>query len=427
MSRNINFLRYDVEANCHEFKRLMAGEGYDALIVCTTRTDAEQLKTFNAGHSNARTPSFHAEHAGLAFDACKNVAGHEYDDPAFFAAAGRIGKAMGFTWGGDWTGLVDKPHFQWDNHGEYTGTMIRAKKYPPPMPLFKGAVPTPEKSNKQTATLRLGNKGDEVKTLQALLNKLGFSVGAVDGDFGAKTDTAVKALQKSRGLVADGIVGKMTWAALDQTIDYDLSKGLLINLKPTDIKKIEYVHGLQPTERIDAAYKRIGCDIITNANFFGMSGGIQTGHLADEGKILSEGFLSKWGFEFLGKTKAVFTHWNKRTGADFLGGYPCLVRDGKLAIDTTEAGFSAASTASKYKRGRTAIGIKADGAFVIRAVHDNDSANKITVPTLAQHMISLGCVDAVNLDGGGSSSWITPWGRYVATRPLDGFLAIWLN
>lgn len=37
---------------------------------------------------------------------------------------------------------------------------------------------------------------------------------AVDGHFGAKTETAVKAFQKQKGLPVDGIVGPQTWAAL---------------------------------------------------------------------------------------------------------------------------------------------------------------------------------------------------------------------
>lgn len=61
--------------------------------------------------------------------------------------------------------------------------------------------------------LRLGSQGNDVKLLQELLNSYGYSL-KVDGDFGIRTDAAVKQFQKSRGLVADGIVGAKTWNAL---------------------------------------------------------------------------------------------------------------------------------------------------------------------------------------------------------------------
>ena len=62
-------------------------------------------------------------------------------------------------------------------------------------------------------TLKKGCKGDEVKTLQKLLNKEGYNL-VVDSDFGQKTHDALVAWQKAHGLVADGIVGPKTWAAL---------------------------------------------------------------------------------------------------------------------------------------------------------------------------------------------------------------------
>ena len=63
-------------------------------------------------------------------------------------------------------------------------------------------------------SLRLGAKGEYVKQAQGLLNKHGASL-TVDGDFGAKTNAAVIAFQRVNGLIADGIVGVKTWAALD--------------------------------------------------------------------------------------------------------------------------------------------------------------------------------------------------------------------
>ena len=65
--------------------------------------------------------------------------------------------------------------------------------------------------------LSKGNKGSQVKTLQAtLITKWGISCGSygADGDFGDATKNAVLAFQRRRGLEVDGIVGQQTWSAL---------------------------------------------------------------------------------------------------------------------------------------------------------------------------------------------------------------------
>lgn len=63
-------------------------------------------------------------------------------------------------------------------------------------------------------TLRRGSQGDDVADLQMLLNsKFGYDL-EVDGDYGSKTEAAVKDFQKKHGLTADGICGPKTWKAL---------------------------------------------------------------------------------------------------------------------------------------------------------------------------------------------------------------------
>jgi peptidoglycan hydrolase-like protein with peptidoglycan-binding domain len=65
-----------------------------------------------------------------------------------------------------------------------------------------------------TPVLRRGDSGSVVTALQNGLKKYGTpptDPGAVDGDFGPQTETAVKAYQQDRGVQADGIVGDHTW------------------------------------------------------------------------------------------------------------------------------------------------------------------------------------------------------------------------
>jgi len=66
-------------------------------------------------------------------------------------------------------------------------------------------------------TIRKGSRGEHVRQLQTELISRGYDVGpsGADGIFGTNTERAVKSFQKASGLVADGIVGPMTWTALD--------------------------------------------------------------------------------------------------------------------------------------------------------------------------------------------------------------------
>ena len=62
-------------------------------------------------------------------------------------------------------------------------------------------------------TLRRGDRGREVVDLQTRLQSLGLDLGdrGIDGVFRVGTELAVKAFQQSLGLLADGLVGPITW------------------------------------------------------------------------------------------------------------------------------------------------------------------------------------------------------------------------
>jgi len=62
--------------------------------------------------------------------------------------------------------------------------------------------------------LRMGLDGADVHALQDRLAGLGYATGTPDGQFGLKTDAAVRAFQKTVGMTVDGLVGSQTKTAL---------------------------------------------------------------------------------------------------------------------------------------------------------------------------------------------------------------------
>lgn len=71
-----------------------------------------------------------------------------------------------------------------------------------------------EKAGTARSILKKGSRGADVIYLQQCLVANGYYVGEIDGNFGRKTENAVKAYQSEHGLKVDGIVGAKTWVAL---------------------------------------------------------------------------------------------------------------------------------------------------------------------------------------------------------------------
>lgn len=96
--------------------------------------------------------------------------------------------------------------------GATTSTPVPAVEITPE-PLAVTPTPSPTPQINYT-TLRKGDQGRDVVTMQQALAELGFLNGATDGNFGTGTETAVKNFQTANGLEADGIAGRMTLESL---------------------------------------------------------------------------------------------------------------------------------------------------------------------------------------------------------------------
>lgn len=76
-------------------------------------------------------------------------------------------------------------------------------------------------------TIKVGSRGEAVKTLQNRLNLI------ADGIFGKLTDEAVRQFQHENGLVEDGIVGPLTWEKLGINVNKRNINKLIVHCSAT--------------------------------------------------------------------------------------------------------------------------------------------------------------------------------------------------
>jgi phosphodiester glycosidase/flagellar hook capping protein FlgD len=105
------------------------------------------------------------------------------------------------------------------------------------------------------------------------------------------------------------------------------------------------------------------------------------------------------------------------TVADAIGGGPVLVRDGNPVYRANEA-FTVSQIVPRHPR--TAVGQLADGRILLVVVDGRQPGYSVGMTTfeMAQTMVRLGAVRAMQLDGGGSST--LAFDGAVLNRPSDG-------
>ncbi|MDF2884558.1 MAG: putative carboxypeptidase, partial [Clostridiaceae bacterium] len=77
---------------------------------------------------------------------------------------------------------------------------------------------------------KLGSKSAEVMKIQAVLRKIGYNINTIDGIYGRETEEAVRNFQRNNGLTPDGVIGPVTYRALEKfVLGYDI-----YTIKPGD-------------------------------------------------------------------------------------------------------------------------------------------------------------------------------------------------
>jgi phosphodiester glycosidase len=102
-----------------------------------------------------------------------------------------------------------------------------------------------------------------------------------------------------------------------------------------------------------------------------------------------------------------------------VGGWPRIIRDGQLVAADAPTTEGTISRNAEMRHGRTAVGYSRDGNTLILLVVDGRSMRSVgmTLAELAATMRSLGAWDAMNFDGGGSTTMVVDGA--VANVPSD--------
>lgn len=190
---------------------------------------------------------------------------------------------------------------------------------------------------------------------------------------------------------------------------------IILKLSPNEIIRAECILAAKGTESIQSVKNRTGADIVFNWPIYDFSGATIRSRFCVFGDKFGD--YSSWGIGFDVTGKPFWDYdGQSKNAVCFAGAYTYLIRDGKI---TDTAG-------DPTKNGRTAMGLDRDGNLIVLVV-DKNSKDSLGTTALAQEMLKLGCVNAINGDGSYSSQIITPTDKIVTTRNVAGYIGIWLK
>ena len=161
-----------------------------------------------------------------------------------------------------------------------------------------------------------------------------------------------------------------------------------------------------------------------NADFYNMTTGAPSGALVMEGVEYHSGAsanffaILKDGTAMIGSSSDYAAY--KDQIQEAVGGSVYLVKDGKSVVTSAADYYNS-------RHSRTCVGITAEGKVVLMVLDGRQEPFSAggSAEELAQIMLDAGCVTAINLDGGGSTTFVAKQEGSntltVVNRPSDGY------
>jgi len=180
----------------------------------------------------------------------------------------------------------------------------------------------------------------------------------------------------------------------------------------------EHYHTYTPNDKCpgvaatSTTAEKHGCQIATNAGFFDMQDHGCIGPIVSDGNIVHTASRLGAVFGITNDGKYIAGYANEsliQSGAfkQLVQGRGWLVRNGQSYLDVAADKEGISKSFIQLLAPRLAVGWDKDGHFILLVVDGIEAQKKgIDLKTFTSLLINLGAVEAVNLDGGGSVTFI---------------------
>jgi exopolysaccharide biosynthesis protein len=219
--------------------------------------------------------------------------------------------------------------------------------------------------------------------------------------------------------IAPGVIWKSSHTLLNDTIPQNINI-LVVNLKK---RNIALVHNPEKNVRTSIQAQSAGALAAVNAGFFNVKNGGSVSYLKTAGRIVDMDTAKKWirnsnlnGAILIRSSEEIYIgKIMSNSWFDSHSEYEDILVTGPLLVEKGTLSNMPKTSLVTNTHPRTAIGTRNCRKIIIVTIDGRTSeAAGMTLEELAEMMMLLKCKDAINLDGGGST---TMW---INNKPFNG-------
>jgi exopolysaccharide biosynthesis protein len=219
--------------------------------------------------------------------------------------------------------------------------------------------------------------------------------------------------------IAPGVIWKSSHTLLNDTIPQNINI-LVVNLKK---RNITLVHNPEKNVRTSIQAQSTGALAAVNAGFFNVKNGGSVSYLKTAGRIVDMDTAKKWirnsnlnGAILIRSSEEMYIgRIMPNSWFDSHSEYEDILVTGPLLVEKGTLSNMPKTSLVSNTHPRTAIGTRNCRKIIIVTIDGRTSeAAGMTLEELAEMMMLLKCKDAINLDGGGST---TMW---INNKPFNG-------